>query len=200
MLAARADAALARAICGAARWAGALHGALDAGSGQLRPGGPFAWVRDLRAAADPPEPQLLDRALERIARESDALHGTRAPYAGHHGDLHAANLVVEGDHVTGIDPELPETAPAARDLAHLLTDVSVRLAPRLPGGVLLPASLMERALAAYGRETGPLLYFARVRLVRFWIDVPADPARRTLRREQVWQGIRARRAALFTGL
>ena len=200
MHAARGDAALVELVEKAARWTGALHAATALGDRPVGTRAPVGWVRRIRERSDPVEPEALDRALAMLAEEAASLDGQVGPYSVHHGDLHAMNLIVDGEDVTGIDPELPEEAPNARDLAYLLTDVAVRMAPRLERGAILPERMMARAMAAYGMDPGPLGFFCRVRLLRFWADVPADPNARTLRREHVWQGIKRRRGGLFPGL
>lgn len=200
MHAARGDAALCDAVEKAARWAGALHAATALEARPVGTRAPVGWVRRIRERSDPAEPARLDRALAMLTEEATALDGTMGSYSLHHGDLHTMNLILDAEDATAIDPELPEEAPNARDLAYLLTDVAVRVAPRLSGGAILPDRMMARAMEGYGMDPGPLGFFCRVRLLRFWVDVPADPAARTLRREHVWQGIKRRRRGLFPGL
>jgi Ser/Thr protein kinase RdoA (MazF antagonist) len=184
------------------RWVCALHSKLARPAVSFEAKRPMRALRRYTDGKDLPDPDGFNKALEQLNDIGQRLNGTPVQQAVIHGDLTLGNLLVDDAGVTGLDFENDMPGPVARDLAMVLTDYSVWFGhdDTAPQGVLLSAPKNRAFWSAYGalgRHDALFGFYMRLRLLRIWAGVPADPLARTVRRSHVWQGVRAARARLF---
>ncbi|MGX9355334.1 phosphotransferase [Roseobacteraceae bacterium S113] len=148
------------------RWLGAYHSA--------RPGDlvPFETRGPLRRVPEeaPYMAQAYVRERATLAGMAEKLDGQPVARAVLHGDLHAGNLMIAGDVVTGLDVENTALHPAMRDAGQILAQMHLLADPG--PDVFWPDDWRAAFEEAYGEGGDVLAFFLRQRLMQVWAMVP----------------------------
>lgn len=164
----------------------------------------IANIERQSAARDIPEHGTFLACLAALKELSQDATGQKGPTAIGHGDLTLSNILIDEEHVSGIDFVNVNRVFMAKDLAVLLCDIRVNFGQEATVAPysLLPVDLLGAVTEHYphiGANSAHLRFFAGVRLLRGWLHTPNAEKHRSYRREHVWTGTRIAAQRLLLG-
>ncbi|MEM9796770.1 MAG: aminoglycoside phosphotransferase family protein [Pseudomonadota bacterium] len=181
----------------AGRWAGHLHRAGPVQFRRIRSRPVLdriaRWREEIEAGSvKPSDTERFDALRVQAMRMVEAAEGVKCTRTQIHGDLNLRNLILDLDHVWGIDFGTTALRNPAVDLARILVRHETFFGPVDGDAVETPEAARAALLAGYGgrwRDTTALDHLIVVDLLRLWMSVPAQPWRRSLTQARRWAGI-----------
>ncbi|MCJ7871795.1 phosphotransferase [Phaeobacter sp. J2-8] len=161
-----------RIMMQAGAWLHRFHDARDTSLGRFDP---LGALERLPMAPECAEAAGYAAAHQALRAAAETLQGRTVRRAVLHGDMTLANLLFDGDRITGIDFENLAQHPVGRDVGEIWADLVLYL-PELPGEPGLMPGAWRRSFSRHckGLEQDVAEFYTRHRLLKAWAAIPAQ--------------------------